>query len=148
MLDRKNYASPLHIFSKPVTVPVLVTAIPVILLIDSDTVNWQLQNVSNQSRNYLCHRACKIQMVLEKHRAPIWVQVQGTASFYWTELDTALLYQLFHKISGTLGLINRHHFWYNFRSPYPVTFFVSLFISVGYCTTFQTCLTNKWLLHL
>lgn len=34
--------------------PVLVTALPAILLIDSDTVNWQLQNVSDQSRNYVC----------------------------------------------------------------------------------------------
>ncbi len=58
-LNQKNKASPFHIFSNPVTVPALVTAIPVVLLIDSDPVNRQLQNVSNQSRNYVCHKLAK-----------------------------------------------------------------------------------------
>lgn len=49
----------LFIFSLAVTVPVLVTALPVILLIDSDTINWQLQNVNNHSRNCVCHRLAK-----------------------------------------------------------------------------------------
>jgi len=39
----------LHIFSKLVSVPVLITAIPVILLIHSDILNWQLQNVSAET---------------------------------------------------------------------------------------------------
>lgn len=43
---------PGNIFS---TVPVLLTALPATLLIDSDTINWQLPNASHQSRNYVCH---------------------------------------------------------------------------------------------
>lgn len=59
MVDQKIKHPPFRIFSKLVTVPVLVTALPAILFIGSDTVNWQLQNVSDQSRNYVCHRLAR-----------------------------------------------------------------------------------------
>lgn len=45
---------------------VSVMALPAILLIDSDAANWQLQNVSQQSRNQETSQTCKIQMGLEK----------------------------------------------------------------------------------
>lgn len=78
----------LFIFSLAVTVPGLVTALPVILLIDSDTINWQLQNVSNRSRNCVCHRLAKHRCFFEKHN-PSLVQVwpfETHFSLHWTEI--------------------------------------------------------------
>lgn len=43
--------SPFNVFSNTVTVSALVMAPPAILLIDSDTVNWQLQNVTGTGRD-------------------------------------------------------------------------------------------------
>lgn len=49
-----------------VSVSVSVMALPAILLIDSDTANWQLQNVSQQKSGNVTDLRRKMQMVLER----------------------------------------------------------------------------------
>lgn len=100
----------LSVFSKSVTVPALVTALPVIRLIDTDTPNCQLQNVRNRSRNRACDGLAKYRRSQTNIRPSGWREGGGP------EMDRASLARYFtvppHRVWGLMKsspLISSHY---------------------------------------